>query len=142
MFGVTFTPDTSNDNNYEILGSLNLRTNSCPDSLVDLALVIVVLDAPDVNGALMPLKTNLAPAYPNPFNPTVTLPVEIAQGGIFSLRIYDILGREAASIFNGRLEPGRFEFVWQASELATGRYIAVLQASDGARYETPLTLLK
>ncbi|MBL0059919.1 MAG: VCBS repeat-containing protein [bacterium] len=82
MFGVTFTPDTSNDNNYEILGSLNLRTNSCPDSLVDLALVIVVLDAPEVGGALMPLKTNLAPAYPNPFNPTVTLPVEIAQGGI------------------------------------------------------------
>ncbi len=142
MFGVTFMPDTSNDNNYEILGSLNLRSNSCPDTLIDLALIIVVLDAPEADGALIPLKTKLASAYPNPFNPTVKLPVEIAQGGEFTLRIYDILGREAANIFNGRLEPGRFEFVWQASGLATGRYIAVLQASDGARYETPLTLLK
>lgn len=142
MLGVTFTPDTSNDRDYEILGSLVLRTNSCPDTLVDLALVIVVLDAPEQGDALLPAETRLAPAYPNPFNPSVTLPVEISEGGEYSLRIYDVLGREATSLFSGRLEPGRFSFVWQASGLATGRYIAVLQASSGARFETPLTLIK
>lgn len=142
MFGVTFSPDTSNDRDYEILGSLRLQTNSCPDTSVNMALVIVVLDAPERNSDLIPSRTQIGAAYPNPFNPTVNLPIEISVGGDYTLHIFDVLGRKAASLFNGKLEPGRFEFTWQANGLASGRYIAVLQSADGTSYETPLMLIK
>lgn len=142
LLGVTFSPDTSNEGQHEFLGTLTLHTNSCPDTVVNLALVIVVLDVPEQRGGIIPLETNLAPAYPNPFNPTVSLPVEIASGDEFSLRVYDLLGRETGELFNGALTPGRFVFQWNASEFASGRYIAVLQSAHGARWEAPLTLIK
>lgn len=142
VFEVTFTPDTSNDRDYEILGTLRLHTNSCPDTLVEMALSIVVLDAPDATGNLLPNETRLAAAYPNPFNPSVTLPIEIANAGSYSLRVYDMLGREAARLYEGRFEPGRFAVVWHANGAASGKYVAVLQSDGGIRYETSLILIK
>ncbi len=139
---VTLTPDTTNEANYEFLGELVLRTNSCPDTVVDVALVIIVLDAPERGADLLPMTTGLLPAYPNPFNPVVTIPVAIADGGHYAVRVYDILGREVAQLFDGPLLPGRFAFTWQASGHASGRYMAVLTNDGNSRWETPLTMIK
>ncbi len=137
---VTFTPDTSNDAAYEYLGELFLRTNSCPDTEITVAIVATVLDAPEHNG-ILPLTTSLAPAYPNPFNASVNLPVEIAFRDHYTLTTYDVLGRRVAELYNGPLSPGHFVFQWQASGTASGFYIAVLESARG-RWESSLTLIK
>jgi len=142
LLTVTLTPDTSNDGNYDFLGSLEMRTNSCPDTIVDVALVVIVLDAPEANAGLIPKETGLLPAYPNPFNPDVTIPVAIAQSGAYELAVYNLLGRRVAVLFDGVVPAGQLSFKWQAQAHASGRYMAVLSAASGARWETSLMLIK
>lgn len=137
---VTFTPDTTNDAAYEYRGELYFHTNSCPDTMIPVAVIATVLDAPGDDNAL-PLSTSLAPAYPNPFNASVNLPVEIAYRDHYTLTTYDVLGRRVAELYSGPLTPGQFVFQWQASENASGHYIAVLESARG-RWETALTLIK
>ncbi|MBK6765882.1 MAG: VCBS repeat-containing protein [bacterium] len=137
---ITFSPDTSNDAAYDYLGELFLTSNSCPDTAVRIAVVAIVLDAPET-GDVLPRSTALLPAYPNPFNAQVTLPVSVTSREDFSLAIFDILGRRVAGLHRGSLEPGYFAFQWRADNAASGRYLAVLESASG-RWEWPLTLIK
>lgn len=139
---LSFTPDTSNDGQYDYLGALLLHTNSCPDTSIEVPLSLIVLDVPERRSGILPSVTTLAPAYPNPFNPTVTIPAEIASGETYSMRIYDVLGREADILFEGQLSPGHYGFSWNATRMAAGRYVAVLKSSSGASWKTPLVLIK
>ncbi len=67
--------------------------------------------------------------YPNPFNPSTTIkysiPVDTRRGVSstnVSLIIYDILGREVATLVNQKQQPGNYEVVFNASHLASGTY--------------------
>jgi hypothetical protein len=81
--------------------------------------------------------------YPNPFNPTtkikLSLPLIKGAGGMFiTLRIYDLLGREIATLVNTQLQPGEYEVEWNASGFANGVYIYKLTINSGFT-ETYLT---
>lgn len=65
-------------------------------------------------------------AYPNPFNATTTLHVEVARAGEYLVKLFDVSGREVAVLFGGRIEL-RAEVRVDASGLASGVYFAVLQ---------------
>ena len=73
--------------------------------------------------------------YPNPFNPTTKIKFDIAplfnQGGVaptqvgdgvVTLKIYDILGREVATLVNQQLQPGTYNIEWNASNNPSGVY--------------------
>jgi hypothetical protein len=84
----------------------------------------------------MPRATRIAGAWPNPFNPRVTLRFELAAAGAARLAIYDIGGREMAVLANGTLAGGPHEFVWDGRdaagrELASGLYVARLVSAGG-----------
>jgi cyclomaltodextrinase / maltogenic alpha-amylase / neopullulanase len=79
---------------------------------------------------LLPKETHLDAAYPNPFNPTAILPLQLAVRGHVSLKIYDVLGREAATIYDGMLNAGEHQFVWDASHHGSGVYFAVLRTGS------------
>ncbi|MFQ5706763.1 MAG: YCF48-related protein [bacterium] len=82
-------------------------------------------------------RTNKSPGhfaleqnYPNPFNPTTTIRFVIPKATKVTLKIYDILGREIATLVNERLNPGEYEVPWDASGIAGGVYIYQLQADN------------
>ncbi len=69
--------------------------------------------------------------YPNPFNPTTTIRYRIASPEIVSLKVYDMLGREVATILNGvRQTAGSYEANFNAAGLASGTYLYRLQAGN------------
>jgi len=68
--------------------------------------------------------------YPNPFNPTTTVAWSIPNSGNVLLRVYDLLGREVATLVDGRMAPGEYETKFDASNLPSGIYFIRIQAGD------------
>ena len=79
-----------------------------------------------------PQACTLYQNYPNPFNPTTVISFELPTESLVSLRVYDLLGREVATLMNGKEQPGRHQLVFDASNyrLSTGLYIVVLKAGE------------
>jgi hypothetical protein len=87
----------------------------------------------------VPIEFALNQNYPNPFNPSTTIKYQIpsytvipsgVEGGNVSLKVYDILGRELATLVNENQKPGYYEVEFDASAYATGIYIYELQAGE------------
>jgi len=83
----------------------------------------------------------LSQNYPNPFNPTTTISFSLPTKSFVSLKVFDILGRDVATIFSGELPAGTCTRQWNAANMASGVYYYRLQA--GSYSETKkLVLLK
>jgi N-acetylmuramoyl-L-alanine amidase len=89
----------------------------------------------------VPTQFVLQQNYPNPFNPTTTIPFEVPQAGQVSIRVYDILGKEVATLIDGDVASGRHEVSWNANDLPSGVYFARMEAGS-ARHTVKLVLLK
>ena len=77
-----------------------------------------------------PNKYILNQNYPNPFNPETKIGFQIIEYGLVSLKIYDILGREIATLLNEFKQPGYYEVNWNAKEYESGIYFYRLTAGD------------
>ncbi|MDY0082689.1 MAG: T9SS type A sorting domain-containing protein [Ignavibacteriaceae bacterium] len=73
---------------------------------------------------------DLAQNYPNPFNPSTTIKYQLPKDGIVTLKVYDILGSEVATLVNEQKTAGRYEVSFDASKLASGVYIYKLQSGE------------
>jgi len=90
---------------------------------------------------LTPQRFEMSQNFPNPFNPVTVIPFSVATKSVASLRIYDMLGRHITTIFNGVVEPGKHNAIWNARDQASGTYIAILE-SNGFSQTIKLVLLK
>jgi hypothetical protein len=81
-----------------------------------------------------PSAPTLAQNYPNPFNPSTRLDFQIAEGGPVTLRIFDLLGREIATLVDEDLTPGSYSRTFDAATLSSGIY--VYRLTSGGRSET------
>jgi hypothetical protein len=79
--------------------------------------------------------------YPNPFNPSTRIGFSIPVGtyGHTSLRVYDVLGREVATLVNEVKQPGSYEVTFDAEGLAGGVYLYRL--TSGSFTETKRLML-
>ena len=68
--------------------------------------------------------------YPNPFNPSTTIEFDLPKSSEVSLKVYNILGEEVATLLSGSLLSGSHSVEWDASNLASGVYLYRLQAGD------------
>ena len=68
--------------------------------------------------------------YPNPFNPSTKIKFDIPKAGFVSLKIYDITGREIATLVNRELEASRYEVEWNGAQFASGVYFFRINAGD------------
>jgi poly(beta-D-mannuronate) lyase len=68
--------------------------------------------------------------YPNPFNPTTTVRFRIPSNGNISLKVYDQLGREVATFFEGPKRAGQYQVQWNAERYPSGIYFCRLQTKD------------
>lgn len=73
---------------------------------------------------------SLSQNYPNPFNPTTTIRFELRQGGPVALKVYDVVGREIATLLQGRLAEGSYETSFDASALPSGLYFYRMQSGE------------
>ncbi len=83
----------------------------------------------------LPEDFSLSQNYPNPFNPTTTIKYSVPktrtnQSSIINLKIFDILGREIATLVNELQAPGSYEVIFNAGSLASGIYFYQLQTED------------
>jgi hypothetical protein len=70
-----------------------------------------------------PREYSLSQNFPNPFNPTTSIRFEVPHAGFVSLKVYDILGREVATVANEVLVPGRYERPFDGRGFASGVYL-------------------
>jgi hypothetical protein len=89
---------------------------------------------------VIPDEFSLEQNYPNPFNPTTEIGFGIADLGLVSLKVYDILGREVATLVNEVKQPGEYTVQWDASRQASGVYLYRLQASSFVKTKKLLLL--
>jgi hypothetical protein len=66
--------------------------------------------------------------YPNPFNPSTTIQFALASASYVTLKIFNILGQEVATLINEKREAGQHTVQWDARNLASGVYFYKLQA--------------
>lgn len=89
----------------------------------------------------LPTGLELGEAYPNPFNPLTTLEWSLARTGEARLAVYDLAGREVALLAQGLQAAGAHTSRFDATGLASGVYIATLEA-EGRSLARKLVLLK
>jgi photosystem II stability/assembly factor-like uncharacterized protein len=75
----------------------------------------------------IPEKYNLYQNYPNPFNPTTKIKFDVPKNSFNSAIIYDVLGKQIEKVFEGNLNPGSYEFNWNASKYTSGIYFVRIQ---------------
>jgi len=96
--------------------------------------------------AALPADFALAPNYPNPFNPATTLEFSLTRPAPVSLAVYDLLGKEIVTLFEGWEDLGHHEVVWDGRDrrgqsVATGIYFAVFRA-EGRTFTRKMLLMK
>ncbi len=72
----------------------------------------------------------LSQNFPNPFNPSTSISFSIPQASLVSLKVYDVLGKEVASLLNETKNAGNYKVNFDASKLSTGLYIYRLVSAN------------
>ena len=93
--------------------------------------------------ATRPMQHRLGDSYPNPFNPAVVIPLELATDAAqVSLTVYDVLGRRVRQVWDGPLGAGSHRFVWDGRD-ESGRAVAagvyIYQVAVDGRVEAKKT---
>ncbi len=78
--------------------------------------------------------------YPNPFNPSTRISFTIPQSGFTSLKVYDILGNEVASLLEKDLASGNYDINFNATELTSGIYYYTLRSGNSVETKKMMLL--
>ena len=90
---------------------------------------------------LMPSSMRLEQNRPNPFNPTTTISFQLPAPGMVSLKIFNILGKEIATLFEEHRDAGEYSFIWDAGHSPSGVYFYQLEV-DGRTSVKKMVLIK
>ena len=101
----------------------------------------IVADVKRIDEGKVPEQFRLEQNYPNPFNPSTKIEFRIADFGFVTLKVYDILGNEVATLISEEKAPGSYEVSFNAAEFGSGVYIYSLRAGSFAQTKK-MTLLK
>jgi hypothetical protein len=80
----------------------------------------------------IPTAFTLGQNYPNPFNPGTKIDYSLPQSGHVSLKVYDLLGREVATLFDGEQVAGNYTATFDGAKLASGVYLYRLQSGTSS----------
>jgi hypothetical protein len=78
----------------------------------------------------LPIAFALEQNYPNPFNPSTSIKYSIPVGGMVTLKIFNILGQEVATLVNESLEAGSYTASFNASALSSGVYLYKIESGS------------
>lgn len=77
-----------------------------------------------------PTEFNLSQNYPNPFNPSTNISFSLPESQFVTLKIYDVMGREVATLVENEMTAGSHDLSFNAASLASGKYFYRLTAGD------------
>ncbi len=78
--------------------------------------------------------------YPNPFNPSTKISYAINHTGDVSLRVYNVLGKEVASLWSGHQQAGNYQFTFDSTGLQSGVYFYRLQVNNVSQTKKMIVL--
>jgi len=84
----------------------------------------------EVEDEKIPLVFGLKPAYPNPFNPSVTIPYGLAENGQMSLKVYNLRGELVKVLLSTYALKGAYSYNWQPQNLSAGIYLIRMQSGN------------
>jgi len=96
----------------------------------------------DVQISQLPTEFSLSQNYPNPFNIETAIKYELPKPCRVSLKLYNCLGEEVATLVDSYQAAGRYKVVWQAEGFSSGIYFSRLQAGEEYIMVRKLLLLK
>jgi hypothetical protein len=105
----------------------NTRENNSPTSRPVLTVTYTTTGVGEEQGS--PKTFVLHQNYPNPFNPSTNIGFRIVNFGFVSLKVFDVLGQEVATLVNEKKSPGTYEIEWNAGGFPGGMYFCRLQVS-------------
>ncbi len=130
-FGADYLTVNPGDTQTIVLSQLIARGNSNKNSVTKLKLLSdlarefyntnFTIGVKQVNSEV-PSSFSLRQNYPNPFNPTTTIRFQLSVAGNASLKIFDMLGKEVATLVNDKLNAGTYTVVWDGTRFASGVY--------------------
>ena len=118
QFGTTIPDLSPNGNNGAVNGDVKLVGT---DELYT---------AVDETKKTIPDENLLSQNYPNPFNPTTRIEFQVKEPCFITLKIYNVLGNEVATIVKDQLTTGYYTYHWDGSGQASGVYFYKLQAGN------------
>lgn len=116
-----------NDNNVYVVGGKTAKINQG---------AVTSLNDDKATPDVFILEQN----YPNPFNPTTTISFSIPASAFTSLKVYDILGNEVATLVNEEKSAGNHEVRFNASALASGTYLYKLDIGNYSKVKKLLVI--
>jgi xylan 1,4-beta-xylosidase len=81
-------------------------------------------------GSNIPKKFNLEQNYPNPFNPATRIEYSVPVNSNVTVKVYDILGNQVATLFEGSRQPGNYVVSFNGSELSSGVYLYQMKSNN------------
>ena len=114
------------------------RHTSTPDIGADE--MWLTIDGVEDNADGLPGRFWLAQNYPNPFNPSTSIRFDVPRSTMVKLKVYDLLGREVATLVTEVKQPGSYTVRWNAKDFAGGVYFYQLNAGSYERTKKLLLL--
>ena len=90
---------------------------------------------------MIPSVFEVSNAYPNPFNPSTTIDINIPELGLLNVGVYNLKGQLMSTLINEDVYPGSYSLAWDASNLTSGLYIFSVSYGDKT-YNQKVTLVK
>ena len=102
--------------------------------------MIVANSTSEIN-VVMATEFSLMSAYPNPFNPSTTLSLNMPENGFLSVKVFNLMGQTVATLAEGNVDANTYSFTWNASDMPSGMYMVRAEAM-GQVSSQKLMLLK
>ncbi len=90
----------------------------------------MVTSVEQLEDEFVPTEFRLEQNYPNPFNPSTTIRFALPKTSNVTIKIYDVLGRQVATLVDEKYQPGVYKVIFEAGELASGLYIYRIQTQS------------
>ena len=100
-------------------GSEELFTYAGEFEIVD----IMVVNGSDEIDVITPAVFTLGAAYPNPFNPSTSIALEVADAGNVNVAVYNLMGQMVSTLSEGYMNAGSYTLTWEASDQVSGMYL-------------------
>ncbi|MGH7493046.1 MAG: T9SS type A sorting domain-containing protein [bacterium] len=132
------------DEAWDDLTAVKILIDNGNDGTIDDSMSVdnqsTAVEAP--NEANSPHEYRLYQNYPNPFNASTEISFAVPRAGRVSLKIYDVVGREVATLVEGEVQPGLHRVKWEAGGLPSGMYFYRLQSGEVVVEVKAMLLLK
>ena len=89
----------------------------------------------------IPSSFDISNAYPNPFNPSTTIDIDVPEAGMLNVGVYNLKGQLISTLLNETVYPGSYSVTWDGSNITSGLYIFSVSYGDKT-YNQKITLVK